>query len=279
MGPRLFSGWGVRTMAEGDGGYNPIGYHNGTVWPHDNSFIAAGLARYGYREDAAIMALAMVEAAEFFHYRLPEVFAGYPRSATGFPVEYPTACSPQAWAAAAPLLFMTTLLGLEPSADGFQTDPVLPQGVGRLELRSTVVPASVADGNGSPPPSPSARRPRVTRRGDQKAVVNSAREFFERWVPENLDAAHMGLSQATYRFDVLGTGSWRVVVAGQELSVSESGDEAACVLQLDEDLLLKLVRGEQNPITAFLTGSLKVQGDLSLASKLDKLFASSKPAV
>ncbi|HEV8192097.1 MAG TPA: hypothetical protein VGP82_11535 [Ktedonobacterales bacterium] len=96
MSDRLFSGWGVRTMAVGDGGYNPIGYHVGTVWPHDNSFIALGLARYGYRTEAA-------RAAPYFRHRLPEAFAGYRRERTHFPVEYPTACSPQAWATGAPI--------------------------------------------------------------------------------------------------------------------------------------------------------------------------------
>jgi glycogen debranching enzyme len=135
MGDKLFSGWGVRTMAEGEGGYNPIEYHNGTVWPHDNSFIAAGLARYGYREEAARIAQAVLEAATCFDYRLPEVFAGYPREQTAFPVEYPTASSPQAWATGAPLLLLRTILGLEP--DG-STDPVLPEAIGRLELRVPV---------------------------------------------------------------------------------------------------------------------------------------------
>ena len=97
--PELFSGWGVRTMAAGEGGYNPLGYHTGTVWPHDNSLIAAGLARYGFREEAARIAIALLEAAEFF--RLPAA-GGLrrlpPRRARCFPVEYPTACSPQAWA-------------------------------------------------------------------------------------------------------------------------------------------------------------------------------------
>jgi glycogen debranching enzyme len=128
----LFSGWGVRTMAVGEGGYNPIEYHNGTVWPHDNSLIAAGLARYGYREEAARVAMAIFDAATYFRYRLPEVFAGYPRELTNFPVEYPTASSPQAWATGAPLLLLRVLLGLEP--DG-ESDPVLPDRIGRIELR------------------------------------------------------------------------------------------------------------------------------------------------
>ncbi len=79
MGKRLFSGWGVRTMAEGEGRYNPIGYHVGTVWPFDNSFIAWGLRRYGFKEEAARIAAGILDAAEFFDGRLPEAFGGYPR--------------------------------------------------------------------------------------------------------------------------------------------------------------------------------------------------------
>jgi glycogen debranching enzyme len=131
LGERLFSGWGVRTMAEGEGGYNPIEYHNGTVWPHDNSFIAAGLARYGYREEATRIAQAILDAAGYFDYRLPEVFAGYERSRTGAPVEYPTASSPQAWATGAPLLLIRVLLGLEPSGDELASDPALPASIPR----------------------------------------------------------------------------------------------------------------------------------------------------
>ncbi len=134
VGERLFSGWGVRTMAQGEGGYNPIRYHNGTVWPHDNSLIAAGLARYGFRDEAATVALATLEAATYFRYRLPEVFAGYRRARTGFPVEYPTASSPQAWATGAPLLLLRTLLGLEPDGEVLHSDPSLPEAIGRIEI-------------------------------------------------------------------------------------------------------------------------------------------------
>ena len=132
----LFSGWGVRTMAEGEGGYNPIRYHNGTVWPHDNSLIALGLVRYGYREEANRIATAVLEAATFFRYRLPEVFAGYRRTRTGFPVEYPTASSPQAWAAGTPLVFARTMLGLEPDGRELRADPVLPERIRTLDLRA-----------------------------------------------------------------------------------------------------------------------------------------------
>ena len=134
LGDALFSGWGIRTMAEGERGYNPIRYHNGTVWPHDNSLIAHGLARYGYRDEAATVAQATLEAATYFRYRLPEVFAGYRRTRTGFPVEYPTASSPQAWATGTPLLLLRVLLGLEPDGEVLRQEPVLPEKIHRLEL-------------------------------------------------------------------------------------------------------------------------------------------------
>src|ERR1700675_5053942 len=109
MGPRLFTGWGVRTLAEGEGRFNPIGYHVGTVWPFDNSFIAWGLRRYGFKQEAAQIASGILEAAEYFNGRLPEAFGGYARPVTGYPVQYPTACSPQAWSTAAPLLLLRTI--------------------------------------------------------------------------------------------------------------------------------------------------------------------------
>ena len=134
MSDALFSGWGVRTMAEGEGSYNPIGYHVGTVWPHDNSIIAWGLRRYGFRDEGARIAFAMLEAAELFNDRLPEAFAGYPRQSTRYPVEYPTACSPQAWATGAPLLLLRALLGLESDGTHLLVDPALPAAIGQLEL-------------------------------------------------------------------------------------------------------------------------------------------------
>jgi glycogen debranching enzyme len=134
VGPRLFSGWGIRTMADGDGGYNPIRYHNGTVWPHDNSLAALGLTRYGFRAEAATVAFSVLEAATYFEYRLPEVFAGYARSRTSFPVEYPTSCSPQAWATGTPLALLRALLALEPDGDRLTSDPYLPDGIGSIEL-------------------------------------------------------------------------------------------------------------------------------------------------
>jgi glycogen debranching enzyme len=134
MGERLFSGWGVRTLAVGEGRYNPIGYHVGTIWPFDNSFIAWGLRRYGFKEEAAQVAAGILEAAEFFDGRLPEAFGGYPRSMTKYPVQYPTACSPQAWSTGAPLLLLATMLGLEPVGEHLLVDPALPSTIGHLEL-------------------------------------------------------------------------------------------------------------------------------------------------
>jgi glycogen debranching enzyme len=134
IGDRLYSGWGVRTMAEGEGGYNPIGYHLGTVWPHDNSLIAWGLARYGYRTEAARIAVGILDAATYFRQRLPEAFAGYGREETHFPVQYPTACSPQAWSTGAPLLLLRVLLGLEPVGRQLLVDAALPKQVGWLQL-------------------------------------------------------------------------------------------------------------------------------------------------
>jgi glycogen debranching enzyme len=134
MSDELFSGWGVRTMATTEGGYNPIGYHVGTVWPHDNSFIAWGLTRYGYREEAARIVGGILQAAPYFHERLPEAFAGYPREDTRYPVEYPTACSPQAWATGAPLLLMRAGLGLEPVGEQLLVDAAFSTAVGRLEV-------------------------------------------------------------------------------------------------------------------------------------------------
>jgi glycogen debranching enzyme len=132
----LFSGWGVRTMATDDAGYSPVAYHNGTVWPHDNSLIAYGLARYGHRADAARICTSLLEATTGFDGSLPEVFAGYEVGLTRHPVEFPTACQPQAWAAASPLLFIRTLLALEPTPEGLVVDPHLPEGVEHIQLRN-----------------------------------------------------------------------------------------------------------------------------------------------
>ena len=142
LAPPLWSGWGVRTMSAEDEAYRPLAYHNGTVWPHDNSLCAHGLSLSGETEASFRIIRSMLEAARFFDGGLPEVFAGLPRRETPFPVAYPTASRPQAWAAGAPVLLLRVLLGLEP-------DPIartlavraghLPEWAGSLSLRG--VPA------------------------------------------------------------------------------------------------------------------------------------------
>ena len=131
----MFTGWGIRTLCRDDAPYNPLGYHLGTVWPHDTSINALGLARYGFREESNRVALALLDAAAEFGDRLPEAMAGWERERTVFAVPYPTACSPQAWAAGAPLNLVRAMLGLHPSDGRLVTEPVVPPEVGRIQIR------------------------------------------------------------------------------------------------------------------------------------------------
>ena len=117
LGEELWSGWGIRTMASDAAAYNPISYHNGTVWPHDTALAAWGLARHGYVAEARRIGRALIEAAAHFDWSLPEVFAGYARADTPFPIAYPTAARPQAWAAGTPILLVRVLLGIEPDRE------------------------------------------------------------------------------------------------------------------------------------------------------------------
>src|SRR3954469_5063280 len=135
MSDALFSGWGVRTLSTLDRGFNPIGYHTGTVWPHDNSLIAYGLAKYGFRDESNRIALALLDAAAFSNQRLPEAFSGYDRKTARFPIPYPTACSPQAWATGAPLLLVRSMLGLEARNGAVTLSPHIPDEIGRVEIR------------------------------------------------------------------------------------------------------------------------------------------------
>jgi glycogen debranching enzyme len=136
--PTMFSGWGIRTYATDQPGYNPIGYHTGTVWPHDTSLIAAGLKRYGDDDASNRLAGQVLEAAQRFpDYRLPELFCGYDRAESHVPVPYPVACSPQAWAAGSSFLFLETMLGLRAHADQNELElshPHLPDWLGKVTL-------------------------------------------------------------------------------------------------------------------------------------------------
>jgi glycogen debranching enzyme len=135
MSEQLFSGWGIRTLATTDKAYCPVGYHRGTVWPHDNSLIVMGLTRYGFRDEANRLSMALIDAASFSDHRLPEAFSGYDRDYASFPIPYPTACSPQAWATAAPLLFLRSMLRLDPQAGEVTVDPDLPEEIGRVAIK------------------------------------------------------------------------------------------------------------------------------------------------
>lgn len=145
----MFSGWGVRTLSHKESRYNPIGYHLGTVWPHDNSIIAAGFRRYGCDGQAAKLLESIVSAGRYFeHARLPEVFGGFSQRDLAVPVRYPVACHPQAWAAGSVPFMMSTLLGL--TADAFSkrlrvVRPVLPGFVDELDFRRIKIGDSTID--------------------------------------------------------------------------------------------------------------------------------------
>jgi glycogen debranching enzyme len=122
MAPDMFSGWGIRTLSTEMALYNPLSYHNGSIWPHDNSLIASGMASYGFHREARVIATGLVEAAARFQdHRLPELFAGYPRRDRSFPVPYPAANAPQAWACGAVIYLIETLLNVRVLADKLET--------------------------------------------------------------------------------------------------------------------------------------------------------------
>jgi glycogen debranching enzyme len=137
LSPELFSGWGVRTLATDMGGFNPISYHCGSVWPHDNALIAAGLMRYGMVDEAQRVVVGMLDAARVQGGRLPELFSGLDRAEFPLVVSYPTSCSPQAWASAAPLLFLRTLLRFDPWVPHGKVwiDPVIPERWGTVHVQ------------------------------------------------------------------------------------------------------------------------------------------------
>ena len=138
MSPDFWSGWGLRTLATGQARYNPMSYHNGSVWPHDTALCAMGLSRYGEREGVARLTAGLFETAAQMHMRLPELFCGFPRSPGEPPTPYPVACLPQAWAAGSIFMMLQACLGLTIDAPSRQVriaDPHLPIGVDRLTVR------------------------------------------------------------------------------------------------------------------------------------------------
>jgi glycogen debranching enzyme len=150
LAPDSFSGWGVRTIAKGELRYNPLSYHNGSIWPHDNALIAMGLARYGMKQECVDITTALYEASLFMDlHRLPELFCGFSRRAPGEgPTLYPVACSPQAWASATPFYLLKACLGMsfrpfEPRMRFIH--PVLPPFLDRLRLVDVHVGDALVD--------------------------------------------------------------------------------------------------------------------------------------
>jgi len=138
MTDKVFSGWGVRTLARGEENFNPMSYHNGSIWPHDNALIAAGLARYGYKDQAIRIFTGLFDCSLHIDlHRLPELFCGFKRIAGQAPTLYPVACSPQAWASGAVFCLLQACLGLSFSAEKPQIRfhyPRLPDSIQRLEI-------------------------------------------------------------------------------------------------------------------------------------------------
>lgn len=167
LSPDMDSGWGLRTLSAAEPQYNPMSYHNGSVWPHDNSLIIAGLRRYGFVDEANHVIGELFAAARSFRYlRLPELFCGFPRHSTfgSAPAEYPVTCSPQAWAAGTPYLFLQTLLALAsgPGRNEASLAPVLPAWLAQVDLRGLRVGRGRVD-------------IRVARNGDGAAKVDVER--------------------------------------------------------------------------------------------------------
>ncbi len=149
MDSNFFTGWGIRTLASNEIRYNPMSYHNGSVWPHDNSLIAAGFARYGFRTEAARIFGGLFAASTHIELRrLPELFCGFVRRQGQGPTFYPVACSPQAWAAATPLSLVQSCLGLgfdiERGEIGFDR-PVLPEFMDEIMLRRLSLKGALVD--------------------------------------------------------------------------------------------------------------------------------------
>jgi glycogen debranching enzyme len=149
LSPRFFSGWGIRTVARGEARYNPMSYHNGSVWPHDNALIALGLARYGLKRPVGKVAKGLFDAATYMDLRrLPELFCGFQRERRRGPTLYPVACAPQAWASATPFSLIEAMLGLEfrPQTNEIHLrNPQLPEFLDDVILRNLAVGGSTMD--------------------------------------------------------------------------------------------------------------------------------------
>jgi glycogen debranching enzyme len=139
MSPEMFSGYGIRTLADTEVAYNPMSYHNGSIWPHDNSMIMEGFRRYGFVKEIEQLALAMIGVLESSDdFRLPELFCGFRRRGNGPPVPYEVACKPQAWAAGSIFLMFRAMLGIQMDVDQNHVvlnQPILTPRLSTLEVK------------------------------------------------------------------------------------------------------------------------------------------------
>jgi glycogen debranching enzyme len=146
---KLFSGWGVRTIALDEARYDPRSYHNGSIWPHDNALVAAGLARYGFTREAARIFIGLFDATSFFElHRLPELFCGFPRDPDQGPTLSSVSCSPQTWASCAIFLLLGASLGLEIDVSKREiafTNPYLPEFLPDIEIKQLRIGQALVD--------------------------------------------------------------------------------------------------------------------------------------
>jgi glycogen debranching enzyme len=261
MSERLYSGWGIRTFATGQTGYNPIGYHLGTVWPHDTAFAVLGLAQHGYQAEAAKVAMSLLEAAELLDNRLPEAFAGFDREQTAFPAEYPTACRPQAWAAGAPLLLVRALLGLEPDGAVLRSRPHLPEHIRRLQLRH--VPGRWGVTDVSVDQTGEVLTVDLPTDGERSLIVRELVAAARRLPEDGALGQRLAIG-----FDLGDEGAYRLVGEDGRLFLDPYAAQADCVLVTDAKTLVALLHGERHPGTTVFSGQARLTGDPELGGRL-----------
>ena len=196
MSPKFFSGWGIRTVARGEARYNPMSYHNGSIWPHDNALIALGFARYGLKHSVAHLFKGLFDAASYMDLRrLPELFCGFQRERRRGPVLYPVACAPQAWASATPFTLLEAALGLEFDAARGEIrlrDPRLPEFLNEVVLRDLRLGASSVDLAGAPPRRRSVARGVANARPDPGVDrADALRSAMRRLMRLRMSGGHM----------------------------------------------------------------------------------------
>jgi putative sterol carrier protein len=225
-----------------------------------------GLRRYGYVNEAARLSQGILEAATYFHDRLPEAFAGYERDFTHYPVEYPTACSPQAWATGAPLLLTWAMLGLVPQGARLASAPALPGVMSHLEL------SNIPGRWGVESAGAHAADTILAALSDASVETpGTIAELFER-LDKQVGSVAGRTGHTSVRFDLGDGESWRVAVDDGKLNVARTQQDADCVIETNEVTLREMLAGRQKAQTAVLSGKVRVHGDMAIAAKLGNLF-------